>query len=66
MALTQKTQKEKNQNSKRETRKKARKALPFVDFDSVNTSYYRPVEDLYMKEAQAIARSWEQYDNEWN
>ena len=66
MALTQETQKEKNQKTKSETREKARKASPYVDFDSVNTSYYRPVEDPYLREAQAIARSWEQYDNEWN
>lgn len=66
MALTQETQKEKNQKSKRGTRKRARKASPSVGFDSVNTSYYRPVEDPYLREAQAIAKSWEQYDNEWN
>ena len=66
MALTQGEQKKKNQKPKKETRKKARKASPSVDFDSVNTSYYRPVEDPYLREAQAIARSWEQYDNEWN
>ncbi len=66
MALTQGEKKKKNQKPKRETRKKARQALPSVDFDSVNTAYYRPVEDPYLIEAQAIAKSWEQYDNEWN
>lgn len=66
MASTQETQKEKDQKSKRKTRKKARQALPSVDFDSMNTSYYRPVEDHYLTEAQATARKWEQYDNEWN
>jgi len=66
MASTQETPKRKNQKPKKETRKTARKASPSVDFYSVGSSYYTPAEDPYLTEAQATARKWEQYDNEWN